>query len=337
MSRANRRPWRSLSLLLALLTILSGCLSMQVPGVATPGATPADQATADPAGIRHLTILLTNDEHGWIAAQSGTGGKKVGGAAELAGRWRSAEGYAPEGSVLLLSGGDMWTGPAISSWFNGDSAAEVMNLMGYRAAAIGNHEFDFGVDVLRRHAQEASFPYLSANLVVAATGQTPDFARPYVVIEVGGVRVGLIGLTTTLTPLITNPRYFAGFAVQPYAAALKTYVPRVQSEGADLIVVLAHVCGEEMRSLAPAAKALGVDVLTAGHCHERIAESASESAVDRRRPVHAELRPPGAGRGSDPRHGRLLEGRRGGQHLWLWRAPGRGGRGGARGLLAGPG
>jgi 2',3'-cyclic-nucleotide 2'-phosphodiesterase (5'-nucleotidase family) len=239
-----------------------------------PAAAPALSTSAPAPDIRPLTILYTNDEHGWIAAAP-QDGRVVGGAAELLGRWRQVEGYSPDGPYLILSGGDMWTGPAISSWFNGDSTVEVMNLMGYRAAAIGNHEFDFGADVLRRHAQEATFPFLSANLALKGTATSPDFARPFVVLDAGGVKVGLIGLTTTATPGITNPRHFGAFDVLPYEPALQRAVPAVQAAGVDLIVVLAHVCGTEMRNLASTARALGVDVLTAGHCHERLAENAA--------------------------------------------------------------
>jgi 2',3'-cyclic-nucleotide 2'-phosphodiesterase (5'-nucleotidase family) len=150
----------SIALVVALF-LLATC-------VPAPGASPSLAPSATPqiaAQPKRLTILYTNDEHGWLVAQKAKDGSSVGGAAEMLGRWRQQEGYTPDGPFLVLSGGDMWTGPAISSWFNGDAAAEVLNLMGYQAAAVGNHEFDFGLDVLRRHAKDAKFPFLSANLV----------------------------------------------------------------------------------------------------------------------------------------------------------------------------
>ena len=64
--------------------------------------------------------------------------------------WQDDLGYAPGGTFLVLSGGDMWTGPAISTWFQGQSMVEVMNAMDYDAAAVGNHEFDFGLEALRK-------------------------------------------------------------------------------------------------------------------------------------------------------------------------------------------
>lgn len=258
----HSRALRTLLSLLFTLALVAACLPMPPP-----------PATPQPA-VKRLTILYTNDEHGWLVAEENKDRSTTGGAAEMLGMWQAHEGYTPDGPFLVLSGGDMWTGPAISTWFMGDPAVEAMNLMGYRAAAIGNHEFDFGLDVLRRHAREANFPYLAANLVKKGTSEPPDFVRPYLVVEVAGVKVGLIGLATRSTPTTTHPKNVAGFDFTPYADALARYVPQVQAAGAEVIIVLAHVCGAEMRALAPRAGQLGVHVLTAGHCHEQIAEDA---------------------------------------------------------------
>jgi 2',3'-cyclic-nucleotide 2'-phosphodiesterase (5'-nucleotidase family) len=238
---------------------------------ARDAAPPSSAAASSASSVKRLTILYTNDEHGWLVAQKNKDGQ-VGGAAEMLGQWQKDEKYAPDGPFLVLSGGDMWTGPAISTWFSGESAAEAMNAMGYQAAAIGNHDFDFGLDVLRRRAKAARFPYLAANVVNKGTTETPDFARPYAIVDAGGVKVGIVGLSTLATPRTTTPKNVAGFDFLPYADALARYVPQVKAAGADLVIVLAHVCGAEMRALAPRAKQLGVHVLTAGHCHERIAE-----------------------------------------------------------------
>lgn len=256
------RPLRALMALFLVLAFAAGCLPM----AAMP---PAD--TPQPVA-RRLTILYTNDEHGWLVAQTDKDKGTSGGAAEMLGLWQTREGYTADGPFLVLSGGDMWTGPAISTWFMGDPAVEAMNLMGYRAAAVGNHEFDFGLEVLRRHAREANFPYLAANLVERSTGEPPDFVRPFVIVEVAGIKVGLIGLATRATPMTTNPKNVAAFDFLPYADALARYAPQAQAAGAEALIALAHVCTAEMRSLAPRAGQLGVHVLTAGHCHEQAAE-----------------------------------------------------------------
>ena len=166
--------------------------------------------------------LYTNDEHGWLAATD-----DFDGAAGMLGLWRDEEGYTEDGPFLVLSGGDTWTGPAISSWFDGESMVEVMNAMGYDAAAIGNHEFDFGVDGLRARIDQAEFPFLSANIRDAASGAAAEFALPYVIQEVNGVRVGIIGLSCDGHAGEDDADARRGLEFTPYKAALEAVVPQV--------------------------------------------------------------------------------------------------------------
>ena len=86
------------------------CLGARAVWPPSPAPTAAPPGLAQP---KRLTILYTNDEHGWLVAQQNKDGSSVGGAAEMLGRWREQEGYTPDGPFLVLSGGDMWTGPAI--------------------------------------------------------------------------------------------------------------------------------------------------------------------------------------------------------------------------------
>jgi 2',3'-cyclic-nucleotide 2'-phosphodiesterase (5'-nucleotidase family) len=96
-------------------------------------------------------VLYTNDEHGWMEGMG-----EDNGAANLMQLWRDREGYEPTAEhFILLSGGDNWTGPAISTWNQGESMVELMNTMGYEASAVGNHEFDFGLDAIRQRSAEA--------------------------------------------------------------------------------------------------------------------------------------------------------------------------------------
>ena len=163
---------------------------------------PPTATTAASPSPRRLTVLYTNDEHGWME-----GASQGQGAANLLGLWREKEGYTPDGPFLILSGGDNWTGPAISTWFQGQSMVEVMNAMGYAASAVGNHEFDFGLDVLKTRISEAHFPYVSANLRYQRDNSTPSDLgiQPYVVIDVNSLRVGITGLTTYATSHFDEP------------------------------------------------------------------------------------------------------------------------------------
>jgi len=224
--------------------------------------------------LRSLVMLYTNDEHGWMepTAQSG-------GAAGMLRRWQRQAGFTSDGPFLALSGGDLWTGPALSTWFKGESMIDVMNAMGYSAATLGNHDFDAGVEVLQQRAAQARFPLLSANIREKATGRTPDFAQAYMLHEVNGIQVGLVGLTTLETPVDTQPSHVADFDFLPYEDALREAVPHVKSLGAQLLVVLGHLCSGEMRSLVPTASELGIPILCAGHCHEETVEQAGSVTI----------------------------------------------------------
>jgi 2',3'-cyclic-nucleotide 2'-phosphodiesterase (5'-nucleotidase family) len=214
-----------------------------------------------------FTVLYTNDEHGWMEATDETGG-----AATMAATWKSIENN--ENNVLIISGGDMWTGPAISTWFRGISMVETMNAMGYDVAALGNHDFDFSVDTLRyRLANQMTFPVISANIIEKSTGNPPDFVKPFIVKEITGLKIGIIGLTTLSTPYTTFPENVKDYYFIPYADAVEKYAPKLKEQGADVIIIVGHICSEEMKALAPTAKKFNIPLITGGHCHERIEQS----------------------------------------------------------------
>jgi 2',3'-cyclic-nucleotide 2'-phosphodiesterase (5'-nucleotidase family) len=253
---------RLISMSLVVVLLMVACVNGSQPAAtATNGGAPNETRET----LRRLTLLYTNDEHGWMEPTEDTGG-----AAGLMGLWREKEGYAEEGPFLILSGGDMWTGPAISTWFDGESMAEVMNAMGYDAAAIGNHEFDFGLDGLVARAAQSEFPFLSANIRDKKTGDVADIALPYVIEEVNDIKVGLIGLTTVRTPWTTLPDNVASFDFIPYKQAVAEIAPQAKADGAELLIVVGHICADEMRALAPTAAEHGIALITGGHCNERV-------------------------------------------------------------------
>ncbi|MBA4317771.1 MAG: hypothetical protein C0412_05165 [Flavobacterium sp.] len=214
---------------------------------------------------KSIKILYTNDEHGWMDASSTTGG-----AAGLMNLWKQNEGYTSTSACLILSGGDMWTGPAISTWFSGKSMTQVMNRMNYSAAVIGNHEFDFGLDKLLERKNESTFPFLSANIRNKTTGGYPDFCQPFVVKTVNGIKVGIIGLTSVTVPDIIFPKYLVNLNFISYEQALNEAVPQVRQQGAKIIIIISHMGSGEMQNLAPIAKRHGIKLIAGGHSHETI-------------------------------------------------------------------
>ncbi len=252
-----------------ILTIL--VLFLLVAGSTCNGPS-AEDSTSD--ALRELTVLYTNDEHGWMVHDGDAGG-----AAEMMGQWRDVEGYSEEGAFLILSGGDMWTGPAISTWFQGESMTEIMNAMNYSAAAIGNHEFDFGQAVLLERTGQANFPFLSANMRDENTGELTAYALPYTLVEVNHIVVGLIGLTTMSADDINFPENVAGLDFIDYEIALEEIVHQVKSEGAELLIVISHLCKNDMEALAPTLAELGIALIGGGHCHEVVTETVNDVGI----------------------------------------------------------
>lgn len=235
---------------------------------AVPGAITSTERT--------ITVLYTNDEHGWM--EGVTPGQ---GAANLYDLWLTQEGYYPEGPFLILSGGDNWMGPAVSTTVEGESMVQVMNAMHYAASAVGNHEFDFGLDVMQERIAEADFPYLSANTFRRDTKQVPtDLGiEPFTVVDVQGLRIGIIGLTTTSTPRTTNPTNVESLEFGDYEQALRATVPVVRSAGIDLLFVIAHVCMVPIRQLAALLDDLEIQMMGAGHCNELAAEQINDTVI----------------------------------------------------------
>ncbi|MBE3575579.1 MAG: bifunctional metallophosphatase/5'-nucleotidase, partial [Firmicutes bacterium] len=246
---------RSAILFLVLVTVLSLSLSVF-----------AEQ--------KLLTVLDTSDFHGnLLPTKDYSLGRMLGGAGVLATYIRSYEVRNPQGT-LLVDDGDLMQGPPISTLFHGQSTIDFYNYMGYDAAAVGNHEFDWGRAVLEERAKQADFPFLAANIVDTATGQPPSFAKPYVIKGINGVKVGLIGVTTLETPTIVLPDAVKGLEFIDPAQAVNSLVPKVRAEGAQVVVVLAHMGGQqaadgtitgEIADLAKQVK--GVDLILGGHTH----------------------------------------------------------------------
>jgi 2',3'-cyclic-nucleotide 2'-phosphodiesterase (5'-nucleotidase family) len=252
--------------ILCMVVLATACTSSTANSNTPILPTPAADKTTHLADSVTLTIVYTSDEHGWMAGEE-TGS----GAAELAGLWSTE--FSESDLVLPISGGDNWTGPAISTWFEGESMVETMNAMGYTAAAVGNHEFDFDLPGLTARAEQADFPYLAAN-IRDKDGQIPtDLGiQPYTIIDAVGLQIGIIGLAYQDTPSVTNPIYISDLEFNDYESALREYVPQVREAGADLIIVPAHICEWDLSHITKDIEDMDIALFGAGHCHELFAD-----------------------------------------------------------------
>ncbi|MCE7734718.1 MAG: bifunctional metallophosphatase/5'-nucleotidase [Candidatus Heimdallarchaeota archaeon] len=208
----------------------------------------------------NLTMFHINDLHGWLNPHDGFGGM-----ATMMGYFYE-EGYDPtDDSFLLLSGGDQNTGPALATISKGEAVIDVMNTMNFTAAAIGNHEFDYGIKPMNTRQNLAQFPILSANIFDVGTKNLVNFTIPWVIQEHGGLQVGIIGLTTISSYTSTHPKFTQNIDFGDYEAALRDNYDDVLNAGADLIIVLSHVVPNELINLASQVTDLNIPLFLGGH------------------------------------------------------------------------
>jgi len=236
-----------------------------------------------------ITILGTTDLHGNILPVDYYTNKADNrGLAKIATLIKRVRKEHP--NVLLIDSGDTIQGSPLES-FRGrknnqppDPMMLAMSSLNYDAMAVGNHEYNFGLKVLEKARNEANFPWLSAN-TYDKTSQKPHY-KPYVVKEVAGVRIGILGLTTPGIPYWDNPPNYAGLEFHEPVAEARKWVPILRDqERADVVVVAMHMgLGEDLRTgevspgqvpheneaITIAKEVPGVDVIFMGHTHRDV-------------------------------------------------------------------
>ncbi|HAU5066547.1 TPA: bifunctional UDP-sugar hydrolase/5'-nucleotidase [Citrobacter amalonaticus] len=185
-----------------------------------------------------ITILHTNDHHGhfWRSeyGEYGLSAQKT--LVDGIRREVAAEG----GSVLLLSGGDINTGVPESDLQDAEPDFRGMNLIGYDAMAVGNHEFDNPLTVLRQQEKWAKFPFLSANIYQKSTGER--LFKPWAIFKRQDLKIAVIGLTTDDTAKIGNPEFFTDIEFRKPAEEAKVVIQELQmKEKPDVMIATTHM------------------------------------------------------------------------------------------------
>jgi 5'-nucleotidase len=260
--------------------------------------------------VETLSIVGTNDVHGAIVEQDGAGGIALfGGYLANLRAARKSDG----GAVLLIDAGDMWQGTLESNVPEGAPIVAAYNALGYAAAAIGNHEFDFGPvgpevmarsdaddprGALKARAVAADFPFLAANLIDEASDAPVNWpnVRPSHNVEVAGITVGIIGVTSDNTLQSTLSANVVGLRIAALAGTIRTEAEKLKVSGADLIVVAAHAGGDcvefdnprdltsckpdtEIFRVARELPAGLVDLIIGGHMHKGMAHEINGIAI----------------------------------------------------------
>lgn len=236
-----------------------------------------------------ITILGTTDLHGninpidyYTNKSDNRGLAKV---ATLINRVRKEQ-----PNVVLVDSGDTIQGSPLESFHSRknnvrtDPMMLVMNSLNYDAMAVGNHEYNFGLKVLEKARGEAKFPWLSANTYDKATGRT--HYKPYIVKDVAGVKIGIMGLTTPGVPYWDNPPNYAGLEFRDPVAEARKWVQTLRAqEKVDVVVVAMHMgVGEDLRTgerntgqipheneaVTIAKEVPGIDVIFMGHTHRDV-------------------------------------------------------------------
>ncbi len=239
-----------------------------------------------PANRKQITILSTTDLHGNILPLDYYTNKvDERGLAKVATIVKQARRENPD--LLLLDCGDTIQGTPLVYYHNEknnqppDPMMLTMSALKFDAMAVGNHDYNFGLKVLSKARGEAKFPWISANTYRKGTDQT--FYDPYIVREIGGVRVGILGLTTPGIPSWENTQNYAGLEFREPVSEAKKWVGILrEKERVDLVVIAMHMglgrdlsTGEiwlggapnENTAISIAEQVAGVDVILMGHTH----------------------------------------------------------------------
>ncbi len=257
-----------------------------------------------------ISVIGTNDVHGSLLPVDGNRGLTLlAGYVDNLRKTRAEDG----GAVLLIDAGDMWQGTLESNLSEGAAVVAAYNAMGYDAAAVGNHEFDFGpageratpADInddargaLKLRAAEADFPLLAANLIDQRTGQPVNWTnvQPSVLIERGDIKVGILGLIAENALIATIAANVRGLSVAPLSLAAIREARKLRDAGAELVIVTAHAgsscenfedpadlsscnLGGEIMQVALDLPAGLVDQIVAGHVHRGIAHEVNGIAI----------------------------------------------------------
>ncbi|XP_060686978.1 5'-nucleotidase isoform X2 [Hemiscyllium ocellatum] len=213
-----------------------------------------------------LTILHTNDVHGRVEETSLDSGMCASNCYAGVARRLTAirQIKEKEKNVLLLDAGDQYQGTMWFNYYKGAEAAHFMTKLEYNAMALGNHEFDNGVDgLLYPFLQNVTFPVLSANIKAdqQLSPSITGFYQPYVILNVGGEKIGVVGYTTKETPMLSSPGPHLTF--EDEIEAVQREVNKLTTLGVNKIIALGHSGFETDKQIAK--KVRGVDVVVGGH------------------------------------------------------------------------
>jgi 5'-nucleotidase len=235
--------------------------------IALPAQAQQEESTS-PRLRTPLTLLQINDVYSTVPVDG------LGGLARVATirKTLAASGRTP----LLMLAGDFLSSSVASSIFRGEQMIAGLNAMGLDFATLGNHEFDFGVDMLITRMQQAKWQWVIANVIDRRTNGILGGAPAYVIRTVNGVRVGILGLCL-LDEGMNNPELRSRLQLLDPIETAATLVPQMKAEGADVIVALTHL--RIFTDQALARRVPDIDVIVGGHEHYPIIDATGRTLI----------------------------------------------------------
>ena len=226
---------------------------------------------------QELVILHTNDTHSRIEPLPDTDRYNP----DLGGVVRRAA-YVDKTrkvnkNVLLFDAGDFLQGTPYFNMFKGEVEVEAMNLLQYDAVTLGNHEFDYGMDVLEDIVKKATFPIVCTNYDFSET-PINDYIKPYLIINKNGIKVGVIGANIRPAGLIASTNYKDMKFNSPVEEANKTALMLRNDLKCDMVVCLSHLGYTNELQLAENSR--NIDIIIGGHSHTFMKEPAFRKDLD---------------------------------------------------------
>lgn len=259
---------RILSLLLVVIMVLSSFNMVFAAEVTT---------TSGPANVTStVEIVSFNDFHGNVVES----GKNIGMAKMVSYTKKLAE---QNPNTVFVSAGDNYQGTAISNLLYGKPVSTMLKNIGIVASAVGNHEFDWGVNHFNEWAEDGGFEWISANIVYKDTKQPVEWVKPYMIVEKGGIKIAFIGLAHPDTStLVKADEDVSKLEFSDPAEAAKTWIKYLKDGNAkegkpDVIIALTHIDSKQDKdtkeitgNVEALSKVEGLDAIISAHSHQTV-------------------------------------------------------------------
>ena len=229
-----------------------------------------------------ITILHTNDMHSHIEPFKRGRNKGLGGMAKRATIIRKIR--SKEKNVLLFDAGDIFQGTPYFNYFGGEIEFKLMSKLKYDAATLGNHDFDNGLEGLKKQLPNANFPFLTANYDFSETILKNKFA-PYKIFKRDHIKIGVFGVGIDLKNLVPKKLYGKTKYLDPIKISNK-YAKKLKDLNCDLVVCLSHLGykynNDKVSDTVLAQKSQNIDIIIGGHTHTFLKKAILIKNIDKK-------------------------------------------------------